>query len=111
MSGAQRPLRYSVVCEAAPQKKADSAAKRARQAEKRRTYNKARKSEIRTRMKKVPNFGWFSDFCYGILSELMKSIAREIENENESNVSVDNVENKFGCVLSENYALQNLFHL
>ncbi|KAG6607892.1 30S ribosomal protein S20, chloroplastic, partial [Cucurbita argyrosperma subsp. argyrosperma] len=53
MSGAQRPLRYSVVCEAAPQKKADSAAKRARQAEKRRTYNKARKSEIRTRMKKA----------------------------------------------------------
>ncbi|KAJ7541390.1 hypothetical protein O6H91_10G057400 [Diphasiastrum complanatum] len=34
-------------------KKADSAAKRARQAEKRHIYNKSRKSEIRTRMKKV----------------------------------------------------------
>ncbi|XP_023534903.1 30S ribosomal protein S20, chloroplastic-like [Cucurbita pepo subsp. pepo] len=52
ISKAQRPFRYSVVCEAAP-KKADSAAKRARQAEKRRVYNKARKSEIKTRMKKV----------------------------------------------------------
>ncbi|KAL2483586.1 30S ribosomal protein S20 [Forsythia ovata] len=48
----QRPLQRSIVCEAAP-KKADSAAKRARQAEKRRIYNKARKSEVRTRMKKV----------------------------------------------------------
>lgn len=50
-----RPGRRSVVvvCEAAPTKKADSAAKRARQAEKRRVYNKARKSEIKTRMKKV----------------------------------------------------------
>lgn len=48
--------RYSVVCEAAPKTKADSAAKRARQAEKRRIYNKARKSEIKTRMKKVLNF-------------------------------------------------------
>ncbi|CAL9087563.1 unnamed protein product [Musa textilis] len=47
------PLRRpAVVCEAAP-KKYDSAEKRARQAEKRRIYNKARKSEIRTRMKKV----------------------------------------------------------
>ncbi|OAY79333.1 30S ribosomal protein S20, chloroplastic [Ananas comosus] len=46
------PPRRSVVCEAAP-KKADSAAKRARQAEKRRIYNKARKSEIKTRMRKV----------------------------------------------------------
>ncbi|KAL8235395.1 hypothetical protein R6Q59_021495 [Mikania micrantha] len=43
----------SIVCEAGAGKKADSAAKRARQAEKRRLYNKARKSEIRTRMKKV----------------------------------------------------------
>lgn len=43
----------SVVCEAAPKGKADSAAKRARQAEKRRLYNKSRKSQIRTRMKKV----------------------------------------------------------
>ncbi|CAK9182978.1 unnamed protein product [Ilex paraguariensis] len=40
----------------APTKKPDSAAKRARQAEKRRVYNKARKSEIRTRMKKVTRF-------------------------------------------------------
>ncbi|PON92763.1 Ribosomal protein [Trema orientale] len=53
MSTIQRPIRRSVVCEAAPTKKPDSAAKRARQAEKRRVYNKARKSEIRTRMKKV----------------------------------------------------------
>ncbi|GMJ11432.1 plastid ribosomal protein S20 [Hibiscus trionum] len=49
----QKPNRYSVVCEAAPTKKADSAAKRARQAEKRRIYNKAKKSEVKTRMKKV----------------------------------------------------------
>ncbi|XP_027355562.1 30S ribosomal protein S20, chloroplastic [Abrus precatorius] len=42
-----------VVCEAAPKKKVDSAVKRARQAEKRRIYNKARKSEIKTRTKKV----------------------------------------------------------
>ncbi|GFP78628.1 30S ribosomal protein s20 chloroplastic [Phtheirospermum japonicum] len=48
-----RPNRQSIVCEAVTTKKADSAAKRARQAEKRRVYNKARKSEIRTRMKKV----------------------------------------------------------
>ncbi|XAR56518.1 hypothetical protein NMG60_11037042 [Bertholletia excelsa] len=47
MSPVVRPSRSSVVCEA------DSAAKRARQAEKRRIYNKARKSEIKTRMKKV----------------------------------------------------------
>uniref|UniRef100_A0A7N0UPI1 Small ribosomal subunit protein bS20c n=1 Tax=Kalanchoe fedtschenkoi TaxID=63787 RepID=A0A7N0UPI1_KALFE len=38
-----------IVCEAKP----DSAAKRARQAEKRRLYNKAKKSEVKTRMKKV----------------------------------------------------------
>ncbi|OMP12092.1 Ribosomal protein S20 [Corchorus olitorius] len=48
----QNPTRRGIVCEAAP-KKADSAAKRARQAEKRRLYNKAKKSEVRTRMKKV----------------------------------------------------------
>jgi len=54
MSTTQRPSRHFVVCEAAaPTKKADSAAKRTRQAEKRRIYNKARKSEIKTRMKKV----------------------------------------------------------
>ncbi|OMO88942.1 Ribosomal protein S20 [Corchorus capsularis] len=49
----QNPTRRGIVCEAAPNKKADSAAKRARQAEKRRLYNKAKKSEVRTRMKKV----------------------------------------------------------
>ncbi|XP_078441308.1 chloroplast 30S ribosomal protein S20 [Wolffia australiana] len=42
----------SIVCMAAP-KKVDSAAKRARQAEKRRIYNKSKKSEMKTRMKKV----------------------------------------------------------
>ncbi|KAL6561803.1 hypothetical protein OROMI_017404 [Orobanche minor] len=47
------PNRSSIVCEAGTAKKPDSAAKRARQSEKRRVYNKARKSEIRTRMKKV----------------------------------------------------------
>ncbi|XP_021890254.1 30S ribosomal protein S20, chloroplastic [Carica papaya] len=56
MSRIRRPTGHSVVCEAAPKKKADSAAKRARQAEKRRIYNKAHKSEIRTRMKKVTTF-------------------------------------------------------
>ncbi|KAI8010869.1 hypothetical protein LOK49_LG06G00762 [Camellia lanceoleosa] len=53
MSPVVRPTRHSIICEAAPNKKADSAAKRARQAEKRRVYNKARKSEVKTRMKKV----------------------------------------------------------
>ncbi|KAB1216576.1 30S ribosomal protein S20, chloroplastic [Morella rubra] len=53
MSTTQRPTRHFVVCEAAPTKKADSAAKRTRQAEKRRIYNKSRKSEVKTRMKKV----------------------------------------------------------
>ncbi|CAN1335275.1 30S ribosomal protein S20, chloroplastic [Linum perenne] len=44
----------SFVCEATPSgKKADSAAKRARQNEKRRLYHKAHKSEVRTRMRKV----------------------------------------------------------
>ena len=50
----KRPSRHlSVVCEVAPTKKADSTIKRACQAEKRRIYNKSRKSEIKTRMKKV----------------------------------------------------------
>ncbi|KAH0891411.1 hypothetical protein HID58_053840 [Brassica napus] len=50
----KKPMRRQmIVCEAAPTKKADSAAKRARQAEKRRVYNKSKKSEARTRMKKV----------------------------------------------------------
>nr|PNR33146.1 hypothetical protein PHYPA_025089 [Physcomitrium patens] len=38
---------------AAPTKKPDQAAKRARQSEKRRVYHKSKKSEISTRMKKV----------------------------------------------------------
>ncbi|XP_047316592.1 30S ribosomal protein S20, chloroplastic [Impatiens glandulifera] len=45
-----RPTQRSIVCEVA-KSKADSAAKRARQAEKRRIYNKSRKSEVKTRMK------------------------------------------------------------
>ncbi|KAI8016174.1 putative serine protease EDA2 [Camellia lanceoleosa] len=53
MSPVVRPTRHSIVCEATPNKKADSAAKRAHQAEKRRVYNKARKSEVKTRMKKL----------------------------------------------------------
>ncbi|GMH24941.1 hypothetical protein Nepgr_026784 [Nepenthes gracilis] len=53
LSTLQRPGSRSIVCEVAPKKKADSAAKRDRQAEKRRLRNKARKSEIKTRMKKV----------------------------------------------------------
>ncbi|GAB4849475.1 40S ribosomal protein S20 [Ancistrocladus abbreviatus] len=53
MTAPKRPLGLSIVCEAATKKKADSAAKRARQAEKRRLRNKARKSEVKTRMKKV----------------------------------------------------------
>ncbi|CAN6691024.1 unnamed protein product [Malus baccata var. baccata] len=52
VSPLQRPVRHSIVCEVAT-KKPDSAVKRARQAEKRRIYNKSRKSEIKTRMKKV----------------------------------------------------------
>ncbi|TYJ01651.1 hypothetical protein E1A91_A13G168700v1, partial [Gossypium mustelinum] len=49
----RKPNRYSVVCEAAPKKKADSAAKRARQAKKRQIYNKAKKFQVKTRMKVV----------------------------------------------------------
>ncbi|KAF5962187.1 hypothetical protein HYC85_003396 [Camellia sinensis] len=52
MSPVVRPTRHSIIYEAVPNKKADSATKRARQAEKRRVYNKARKSEFNTRMKK-----------------------------------------------------------
>ncbi|KMZ76076.1 30S ribosomal protein S20, chloroplastic [Zostera marina] len=49
-----KPLRTSVVCDAAaPTRKADSAEKRARQSEKRRIYNKSKKSEMKTKMKKV----------------------------------------------------------
>ncbi|KAJ7981772.1 30S ribosomal protein S20, chloroplastic [Quillaja saponaria] len=53
LSTVQKSIRHSVVCEAAPTRKANSAEKRVRQAEKRRIYNKARKSEVKTRMKKV----------------------------------------------------------
>lgn len=63
MSPSQRSIRRSVVCEAAPTKKPDSAEKRARQAEKRRIYHKSRKSEIKTRMKKVL---LLSFFYYGL---------------------------------------------
>lgn len=42
-----------IVCDATPPKEADSAAKRARQAKTRRLRNKSRKSEMKTRMKKV----------------------------------------------------------
>ncbi|KAI7996191.1 hypothetical protein LOK49_LG10G01564 [Camellia lanceoleosa] len=45
MSPVVRPTRHSIICEAAPNKKADLAAKRARQAKKRCVHNKARKSE------------------------------------------------------------------
>ncbi|KAI4321844.1 hypothetical protein MLD38_035177 [Melastoma candidum] len=45
--------RMTVVCEAVTRKKPNSVAKRDCQAEKRRIYNKARKSEIKTRMKKA----------------------------------------------------------
>lgn len=52
--GIEKSFRRLVVCEATtPGKKPDSAQKRARQAEKRRIYNKSKKSEIKTRMKKV----------------------------------------------------------
>ncbi|XP_028060495.1 30S ribosomal protein S20, chloroplastic-like [Camellia sinensis] len=65
MSPIVRPTRHSIICEDAPNKKADSAAKRARQAEKRRVYNKARKSEVKTRMKKLNIFldGLMSSAC------------------------------------------------
>lgn len=53
LSPIRRQLGGSIVCEAAPKKKLDSAVKRARQAEKRRAYNRARKSEVGTRLRKV----------------------------------------------------------
>lgn len=55
-------MRRLVVCEVAPKKKADSAMKRARQAEKRRIYNKAKKSEAKTRMRKVSCFFFFFNY-------------------------------------------------
>lgn len=67
------PGRPTVVCEAVP-KKYDSAAKRARQAEKRRIYNKARKSEIRTRMKKVTLFCVFFSACLTESGSFLSSI-------------------------------------
>ncbi|KAF5730696.1 hypothetical protein HS088_TW19G00290 [Tripterygium wilfordii] len=53
MNPVERPNRCAIVGEVAPEKKVDSAVKRACQAEKRRIYNKSRKSEVKTRMKKV----------------------------------------------------------
>lgn len=50
---ARRPVLVRAAAAAAPAKKADQAAKRTRQNERRRVYNKAKKSEIHTRMKKV----------------------------------------------------------
>uniref|UniRef100_A0A0D6QUP6 Small ribosomal subunit protein bS20c n=1 Tax=Araucaria cunninghamii TaxID=56994 RepID=A0A0D6QUP6_ARACU len=47
------PLRMPLIIVAATNTKYDSALKRHRQSEKRRLYNKSRKSEIYTRMKKV----------------------------------------------------------
>ena len=57
---------FSIVCESTPKKKADSAEKRTRQAEKRRVYNKARKSEVKTRMKKVTLIAFFL-FMYAFM--------------------------------------------
>ncbi|KAG6533356.1 hypothetical protein ZIOFF_007223 [Zingiber officinale] len=68
------PGRPTVVCEAAP-KKYDSATKRARQGEKRRIYNKARKSEIRTRMKKFPFAS--GGFSAGLFPEALHSMPLE----------------------------------
>lgn len=68
----QKPVRQLVVCEAAPTKKADSAAKRARQAENRRVYNKSKKSEARTRMKKVMLFCWTKCMLFEELSLCLK---------------------------------------
>ncbi|KAF5960998.1 hypothetical protein HYC85_002207 [Camellia sinensis] len=66
MSPVVRPTRHSIICEAAPNKKVDSVAKRARQAEKRRVYNKARKSEVKTRMQK----DYFSfEFMFRLLDD------------------------------------------
>ena len=50
---ARRPVLVRAAAAASPVKKADQAAKRTRQNERRRVYNKAKKSEIHTRMKKV----------------------------------------------------------
>eukprot|EP00252_Welwitschia_mirabilis_P013329 TRINITY_DN2936_c0_g1_i1.p1 TRINITY_DN2936_c0_g1~~TRINITY_DN2936_c0_g1_i1.p1 ORF type:complete len:193 (+),score=27.94 TRINITY_DN2936_c0_g1_i1:96-674(+) len=49
----RKPKRNDVFVVMAARKKVDSAAKRHRQSEKRRMINKSRKSEMRTRMKKV----------------------------------------------------------
>ncbi|XP_006348272.1 30S ribosomal protein S20, chloroplastic [Solanum tuberosum] len=71
----QMPFRRSIVCEAAPTKKADSAAKRARQAEKRRIYHKAKKSEVRTRIKTV--------------LEALETLRKKTDAESEEVVSVE----------------------
>ncbi|KAJ4975768.1 hypothetical protein NE237_000874 [Protea cynaroides] len=49
----ERPALYSLVCEASPSKKAVSAQKRARKNAKRRIYNKALKSEMKTCINKA----------------------------------------------------------
>ncbi|KAG6537680.1 hypothetical protein ZIOFF_002775 [Zingiber officinale] len=71
------PGRPTVVCEAVP-KKYDSATKRARQGEKRRIYNKARKSEIRTRMKKVHLLLYLNVSICAMTSLLEKFISRNV---------------------------------
>ncbi|XP_031404164.1 30S ribosomal protein S20, chloroplastic isoform X2 [Punica granatum] len=87
------PPRLSIVCEAAPKKKADSAAKRARQAEKRRIYNKAHKSEIKTRMKKEC---WsFVALCPGIGST--RWTQEETRSAGRGNLS--HRETDCGCIL------------
>ncbi|GAB2219792.1 hypothetical protein Droror1_Dr00007429 [Drosera rotundifolia] len=50
LTSTRRPSRQSIVCEVAPKGKADSSEKRRRQG---RLRNKSRKSEARTRMKKM----------------------------------------------------------
>lgn len=52
MPSASRPL-VLAMADKKPKKKVDSAVKRAKQSEARRIYNKSRKTEISTRMKKV----------------------------------------------------------
>ncbi|KAF5945031.1 hypothetical protein HYC85_015259 [Camellia sinensis] len=80
MSPVVRPTRHSIICEAAPNKKADSAVKRARQAEKRRVNNKARKSEVKTRMKK----GHFSfEFMFRLLDDNVLNLLLYLKKEDD----------------------------
>ncbi|KAK4342080.1 hypothetical protein RND71_037896 [Anisodus tanguticus] len=79
------PLRRSIVCEAAPTKKADSAAKRARQAEKRRLYNKAKKSEVKTRMKTSPGRG----ILFVEVLEALETLKKKTDAQSEEVVSVE----------------------